>query len=359
MTTPRVRARPRAASVQPQPGMLLFRPIRESDLPGLVSLAQSIAGGLTTLPANEEFLRDRIADSLRAFATRVKKPGGEFYLFVLEDTVTGDLVGTSGLAARVGGYEPFYSYEIRQERYEHAPLKIEKHIAVLHLKEVHRGPTEICSLYLRPDYRRAGIGRLLSLARFLFVGAFPTRFDDTVVAELRGRLDEQGQSPFWEAVGRQFFAFDFYAADFLSGLGEKGFIADLMPEHPIYVPLLPPAAQAVIGQVHTSTEPALNLLLAEGFVRTPEVDIFDAGPQLRAATKEIRTIRSMRSGRVKAVDLSPGAGPTQLLARTTPDFAACLGSVLEAGDGNLTIDSAAAAALNLAPGDRAICAPLR
>jgi len=339
--------------------MLLLRSIRESDLPGLVALASSIAGGLTTLPANEEFLRDRIADSLRGFATRVKKPGGEYYLFVLEDTATGEIVGTSGLAARVGGYEPFYSYEIRTERYEHAPLKIEKQIPVLHLKEVHRGPSEICSLYLRPDHRRAGAGRLLSLARFLFVGAFPVRFDDTIIAELRGRLDEHGRSPFWEAVGRQFFEFDFYAADFLSGLGDKGFIADLMPDHPIYIPLLPPAVQAVIGQVHANTEPALNLLLAEGFERTNEVDIFDAGPLLRAPTKNIRTIRTMRTARLQAAAPSSGPGRPCLLARPTPDFCAGLGAVTELTDGTVTTDRATADALGLQAGDTVVYAPLR
>ncbi len=339
--------------------MLLLRPIRESDLAGLVALAASIDGGLTTLPANEEFLRDRIADSLRAFATRVKKPGGECYLFVLEDTATRELVGTSGLAARVGGYEPFYSYEIRTERYEHAPLKIEKQISVLHLKELHRGPSEICSLYLRPDYRRAGAGRLLSLARFLFVGAFPTRFDDSIIAELRGRLDESGRSPFWEAVGRQFFEFDFYAADFLSGLGDKGFIADLMPDHPIYVPLLPLAVQAVIGQVHTSTEPALNLLLAQGFTRTNEVDIFDAGPLLRTATKDIRTIRTMRTARLGDADAAAITGNRHLLARTAADFCACLGTLSEQADGTVSLDRESAAALALQPGDTVTFAPLR
>lgn len=339
--------------------MLLLRPVRESDLPGLVALASSIAGGLTTLPANEEFLRDRIDASLRAFATRVKKPGGEYYLFVLEDTATGELVGTSGLAACVGGYEPFYSYEIRTERYEHAPLKIEKQVAVLHLKAVHRGPSEICSLYLRPDHRRAGAGRLLSLARFLFVGAFPARFDATIIAELRGRLDEQGRSPFWEAVGRQFFEFDFYAADFLSGLGDKGFIADLMPDHPIYIPLLPPAVQAVIGQVHHNTEPALRLLLAEGFEPTNEVDIFDAGPLLRAATKNIRTIRAMGTARWQPAEAPAPPGQPHLLARTAPDFRACLGPLAEQPDGTVALDRHTAATLGLAAGDTVTYAPLR
>jgi arginine N-succinyltransferase len=275
--------------------MHVLRPIRESDLPGLVALARGIAGGLTTLPPDESFLRDRIDDSLRAFSPTIKKPGAETYLFVLEDLAQGRIVGTSGIVARVGGYEPFYSYELRAERHDHAPLQIHREVGVLHLKQLHRGPTEIGSLYLHPDHRRGGLGRLLSLARFLFLGAFPQRFDRTVIAELRGYLDQRGLSPFWEAVGRPFFGHDFYTADVLSGLGNKAFIADLMPRHPIYVPLLAPEVQAVIGKVHHDTVPARALLLAEGFEPTAEVDIFDAGPQLRATAAELRTVRTQRS----------------------------------------------------------------
>src|SRR5882724_6628520 len=256
--------------------MFVLRPVRETDLPKLIELARSISGGLTTLPANEAFLEERIDDSSRAFNPKIKKPGGEYYLFILEDISNGDIVGTAGIASRVGGFDPFYSYEIRPEKFVHVPLKIAKDIPVLHLKATHRGPSEICSLFLRADCRRGGLGRLLSLARFVFMRCFPKRFDQTVIAELRGYLDQENKSPFWESVGRHFFEHDFYHADGLSGLGNKEFIADLMPKYPIYIPLLPVSVQAVIGRVHYETVPALNLLLAEGFVQTTEVDIFDA-----------------------------------------------------------------------------------
>src|SRR4051812_23204367 len=263
--------------------MFILRPACETDLPKLIELARSIIGGVTTLPVNEAFLEERIDDSSRAFSPKIKKPGGEYYLFVLENMGNGEIVGTSAIASRVGGFDPFYSYEIRAEKFVHAPLKIAKEIAVLHLKATHRGPSELCSLFLRADCRRGGLGRLLSLARLVFMRGFPKRFDPIVIAELRGYLDQENKSPFWEWVGRHFFEHDFYQADGLSGLGNKEFIADLMPKHPIYVPLLPPSVQAVIGRVHHEAVPALNLLLGEGFVQTTEVDIFDAGPLVRAA----------------------------------------------------------------------------
>jgi arginine N-succinyltransferase len=338
--------------------MFVLRPIRESDLAALIALARSTGGGLTTLPPDAAVLEDRVHASLRAFHPRVRKPGGESYLFVLEDSATGEVVGTSGIASCVGGFDPWYSYELRSERFVHHPLKIEKEIATLHLKESHRGPSEVCSLFLRSDRRRDGNGRLLSLARFLFIGAFRPRFTDTIIAELRGYIDHTGRSPFWEAVGRPFFDFDFYRADVLSGLGEKEFIADLMPDHPIYVPLLPPEVQAVIGRVHHDTEPALALLRAEGFAPTNEVDIFDAGPLVQAEVAAVRTIRQARTAPVREIVATATADPTHLLANGALDFRACVGSVNPCGDG-VALARPLAEALQLGVGDTLQFSPLR
>ncbi len=338
--------------------MFIIRPVRENDLPVLVQLASSIGGGLTTLPPNEDVLGDRIADSLRAFSPRVKRPGGEYYLLVLEDSTTGEIVGTSGIASRVGGFEPWYGYEIRGEKFAHEPLKIEKEIATLHLKKEHRGPSEVCSLFLRADCRKGGNGRLLSLARFLFIAAFRARFTDTVVAEMRGYTDDNGHSPFWDAVGQIFFETDFYRADLLSGLGDKEFIAALMPKHPIYVPLLPKEVQAVIGRVHRDTEPALALLRAEGFADTNEVDIFDAGPLVQAQTDDIRTLRESKSAVVVALLSEVHHASTHLISNASLDFRACLGAVFEHANG-IAIPEACAQALGVKAGDQVSYSPLK
>lgn len=339
--------------------MHVLRPIRENDLPKLVALAGSISGGLTTLPQDAAFLEGKIDDSLRAFRPRIKTPGAEHYLFALEDTATGELAGTAGLVARVGGFDPFYSYEIRRERITHAPLGISREIEVLHLKTDHKGPAEACSLFLRADRRHGGLGRLLSLGRFLFLAAFPRRFDAEIIAELRGYIDDAGKSPFWESVGRHFFEKDFYTADFLSGLGHKDFIHDLMPRHPIYRALLPPTVHAVIGRVHRDTEPALRLLAAEGFAPTGEVDIFDAGPMVRAAVTNIRTVRLAAAATVRALAGDAAAAPTHLLANPSLDFRATLGAIAAHDDGSVSLAAPLAAALQLEPGGQLLHAPLR
>jgi len=85
---------------------------------------------------------------------------------------------------------------------------------------------------------------------------------------------------------------DFTEADYLIGIGKKDFVADLMPKLPIYVNLLSKEAQAVIGNVHDKTIPALKLLEKEGFVFRDYVDIFDAGPGVECDLQNIASIRN-------------------------------------------------------------------
>ncbi|MDQ7049279.1 MAG: arginine N-succinyltransferase [Enterobacterales bacterium] len=48
---------------------------------------------------------------------------------------------------------------------------------------------------------------------------------------------------FWAWLEENFFSIDFPTADYLTGTGNKVFIAELMPKHPIYVSLLSNEAQ--------------------------------------------------------------------------------------------------------------------
>ena len=111
----------------------------------------------------------------------------------------------------------------------------------LFLANDHTGHTELCSLFLDQAYRHGKNGALLAKSRLLFIAEFAERFAPKVIAELRGRLDADGTSPFWEGLGRHFFAMEYSTADYLTGIGQKSFIAELMPKHPVYVNLLPDA----------------------------------------------------------------------------------------------------------------------
>src|SRR5258707_8803007 len=147
--------------------MLVFRPITLEDLPQLGELASAAGIGLTTLPKDPQLLENRILESRRSFERLAvsskaaekagalggaERPGGEIYLFVLEDLHTGKIVGTSAIVSKVGGFEPFYAYKIETTVHESDTLNVRKEIKFLKLVTEHNGPCEIGSLFLAPEY---------------------------------------------------------------------------------------------------------------------------------------------------------------------------------------------------------------
>ncbi len=338
--------------------MIFIRPVDISDLGPLSALADQTLFGLTTLPRDRELLRERIHESRRSFESNTKKPRGETYLFVMEDRRTGRVVGTSGIDAKVGGFEPFYAYQIETTMHESKVLNIRKEIRMLHLLQEHSGPSEIGSLFLSPEYRQRGNGRLLSLFRFIFMAEFRERFESQVIAEMRGVVDENGGSPFWEALGRHFFDVDFPRANYLS-MKDKRFIAELMPIHPIYIDLLPEEAQAVIGEVHPNTRPALRMLQKEGFQFSGMVDIFEGGPIMSSPLENIRTVRERARTTVTEITNEDVPSDELLLTNADPDFRACVGSIAFVPDGGARINKTTAEALLLKAGDEMCFSPLR
>lgn len=312
------------------------RPARLGDLEPLLDVARAVRGGLSSLPADAERLGELVELSTDSFGRQISEPGGEHYLFVVEEE--GNLLGAAALIARVGGYDPFYTYEARTEHFSHPPLGVEKDMTVLHLKKEHKGPSELAGLTLVPYARARGLGRLLSLSRLLYIAMNPQRFDTRIIAEHRGLRDGLGRSPFWDWVGQRFFEREFAEVHFLCGLGHKEFIADLMPSYPIYVDLLPSEVAASIGECRRELHPARELLEREGFRPSGEVDIFEAGPILEADVASLRTVSAARTGRLG--ERGQDVGPRQLVAVSGPEFRCCAAPVtaLESGGVGLSPD---------------------
>ncbi len=316
----------------------------------MLALANMTGVGLTTLPKDRKLLAARIRDSVRSFEKNPDKPGGETYLFVMEDLSTKQIVGACGIVSKVGGFQPFYGYRIEMHLFESKQIDVRHEVPILVLHEDHDGPCEIGSLFLHPDWRRDGNGRLLQLVRFLFMAEYPGWFESTVVSEIRG-VEENGESPFWNAIGRHFFGIDFAQADRLSVINKK-FIADLMPDEPIYIPLLPENAQDVIGQPHAQSAPAVRNLAAEGFRFADIVDIFDAGPMWSCARDQIRTVRESRRYTIAAIVEHAIDSATYIVSNVAGDakFRAAAGSV-GTRDKGLTIDREMAHAIDVNVGD--------
>ena len=274
--------------------MMLIRPIASADLPSLMQLIKATGVGLTSLPSNEAALSLRVEASNASFAGTAQK-ADELFLFVLEDTLTKCVVGTCGLATAVGLRQAWYSYRVGLAVHASQELNVFTQTQTLFLSNDHTGHSELCSLFLAPEYRRDRNGNLLSKSRFLFLAQHRARFSKKLIAELRGLSDEKGQSPFWDSLGRRFFSMEFSQADYLTGIGKKSFVAELMPKHPLYTSFLSPEAQAAIGQTHPQTLPARRMLEGEGFRYEGYVDIFDAGPTVECDVEDVSAVAYSRS----------------------------------------------------------------
>ncbi|NVK56345.1 MAG: arginine N-succinyltransferase [Alteromonadaceae bacterium] len=342
--------------------MYIIRPIKLSDYDSLHAVAEESGIGFTSLPVNEALLKRKINKSIEAFNRDVSAPGNESYLFVMEDVITGEVVGTTGIEAAVGTDDAFYHYHLGKVVHASRELNIHNTVEILTFCNDYTGVSEICTLFLRENARKGVNGRFLSKVRFLFMEEHRERFAEIVIAEMRGVSDENGRSPFWEWLEAHFFSMDFPTADYLTGIGNKVFIAELMPKYPIYVNLLSQQAQNVIGKVHQKTEPALRLLQEEGFSCRGYVDIFDAGPTVEARLSHINTAQRSRHVNVHIDDQSAAQeGELSYMINTKiKDFRAVVADVsFDETTGLAVISHKAAAALNIEQGDAIRYAPVK
>ena len=333
--------------------MNIIRPIRLADLDALVDMARTAGAGFTSLPPIPEFLRQKIELSLKSFDAEVKQAGHERYLFVLEENASGTIGGCCAVEAACGLDEPFYNYSVGLSVHASRELKVYNRHPTLYLSNDYTGTSVLCSLYLRPEFREGGAGRLLSKSRFLFMATHARRFAEKVIAEMRGVSNEHGHSPFWEGLGRHFFSLEYSEAEHIVGQGNKAIIAELMPRHPIYTVLLSREAQAVMGKVHPQTAPALHLLEQEGFRYQGYIDIFDGGPTVEAPLAEIRSIKRSRvaPAKLSAASKASGFSATCLVANTQLHNYRCALAELAPGGQTVEISSDLAQALLIREGD--------
>lgn len=337
------------------PCRYVLRRCTSGDLPALLAFAAASPPGLTTLPNDRDALARRLERSLQSFQTE-DVSGEEIYLFALEDVQAGRVVGTSGIAARAGFSDRFYSYrnEFVVQRSEALDATIRVH--TLHLCHHLTGVTLLTSFYVHPDYRDTVAPQLLSRARLLFIQQHADRFSDRIAAESPGLADEHGQCPFWDAVGRRFFGMDYAEMERLAGGRSKAFIADLMPPSPIYVPLLPDDAQWAIGQLHPESELPFSILLDEGFDADTYVDVFDGGPTVQERLAMLKTV-----SRSRLLRATPGAaqarGPHLVTNTGLAGFRAIVAATSAASE-PLALDAADLARLQVAHGATLWASPL-
>lgn len=333
-----------------------IRPIARGDLDGLQVLAQQAGVGFTSLPDNREFLASKIELAVSAFEQRTAQ-NHRLYFFVLEDDASGELAGCCAIEGEIGHEVPFYHYRLGTLAHSSVQLDLHRTIDTLFLSSDHTGNAEVCSLFLRPEFRGKALkhlrnGALLSKTRWLFIAQFRDQFPGKVLAEMRGMFDDNNRSPFWESLGKHFFPMDFDEADRLTGLGQKSFIGELMPKFPIYTTFMSEEARACIGQVHRDTRPALEMLSKEGLRWEGFIDIFDGGPTVEAYIDDVRAVRDSHLYAVKVSATAGNESVSRWLAATTTmqSFKACwIGRGPQ--DDVITLSEAEAQRLGVVSGD--------
>jgi arginine N-succinyltransferase len=326
----------------------VIRAATPEDLQAIYEMAKLTGGGFTNLPADRKSLEGKIERSTECFARAEDDLRDELFVLVLENTETGEIRGTCQLLTQVGQKWPFYSYRLSTLTQHSAELGRTFRAEILSLVTDLEGSSEVGGLFLHPNERAGGLGMLLARSRYLFIGLHRARFADRILAELRGIIDDAGDSPFWDSIAGRFFGMSFDEADTFNALHGNQFIADLMPKHPVYVAMLSDSARHVLGRPNVSGRAAMRMLENEGFAHENYVDIFDGGPTMTARTDQVHSIRNARDARVAAL----GEGSTTSLVATgrLADFRCAYGKVTDGAEG-VTLDPATAEVLRVGSGD--------
>lgn len=340
--------------------MFVVRPVEVTDIDALEKLSAGVMPGVHTLPKTRDKIAAAIEHSIASFAAHVDIPSEESYIFVLEQQSGGDIVGTAAIFASAGSNGTYFSFRNDVIQQVSRDLNISHSVHALTLCSELTAYSQLSGFYLN---NRASAGLeagLLSRARLLFAVLAPHRFGDRFFVPLAGVTDADGRSPFWEALGRKFFKMDFLDAEkVIGGARNRTLIVELMPHYPVYVPLLPGDAQAVMGQIHADGELAFNLLTEEGFEADDYIDIFDGGPILQAHKNTLRSFSGSMLRRVAHAE--PGNSSDLMVtyavaASSERNFRAVTVACPAADSGDsVNLPQDVQDALMVAPGDNVIC----
>lgn len=330
--------------------MLVVRAARSADHEAFIKLARAAGPGFTSMALEDDALNAKLVNSEKAFDGKLSDPGDCAYQLMLEDSETGEVLGTSAIKAMVGVKKPYFDFKIFTFAQSSKEADRRFDMDAMMLVNDFAGSTEVGSLFVRDGLRGTGAGSLVAKSRYMLVASARERFGSRILSELRGVVDDKGDSIFFEHVTRPFFHMSFEEADRLSAATDNQFILDLMPQHLIYVDLLPRAAREVIGMTHPHGVNALRMLEAEGLRYERYVDIFDAGPLVSCGMDEVATIRDSRMLTLGA-DGPAGDGQRMLVSNDRNQDFRCVYTQAQATGDALHLNDEARRALDVTQGE--------
>ncbi len=339
--------------------MLLYRPIQADDLDDLIDLATRHDS--MNLPNDPAFLVDRIAQSEASFSGRIEDWTERIYMFAAELVESRTVVGTSLILAKHGSPSvPFYWLQVSRE--ERSSEALGKHFVheKLQLRSTTDGPTEIGGLILDPRHRgRDQAGKCLSTVRFAYMATFPEHFEREVVADIVSVPVGEDHITLWDVFGARFTGVSYREADHLSAR-DKSFIADLMPQDPVYTTFFPESVRAQLGRPADEARAAVKILEKLGFTYLNQIDPFDGGPYYGASRDAISCVRDRRELVLPSALPGDEAGaegePFLVSAMGAHGFRATLARCDERGTPQL--DASLRERLGVEPGDSLLVTPL-
>lgn len=337
----------------------LVRPVAPEDADGLKRIAADALPSVSTIPRTHAAIARAIERSVTSFAETVDVPGDEYYMLVLEDG-DGRLCGLAAVAATAGADGTFFAFRNDVIHQVSRDLGVSNSIHALTLCSDLTGYSQLLSFYVADPARSRYTAELLSRARLLLAVTAPERFSERFTVSLAGMTDAQRCSHFWDALGRQFFGMDYLAAEkAVEGARNRTLIVELMPHYPVYVPLLPGEAQAVMGQLHPEAVLPFEILTREGFEADQYIDIFDGGPILQARRTGLRTVFGSAQLKVAATPLVE-IGTRMLVAAYTEGRYRCVlaDAVCNRAAFTIALSQAACRRLDVTAGDPVFCVAL-
>lgn len=340
--------------------MFIVRPAKTSDIAALLELASGVTQGVHTMAKTRAGIESAVEQSLRSFASQIDMPGEETYLFVLEDSGNQSLVGSAAIAATAGSNGTFFSFRNDVIQQVSRDLNISHSVHALTLCADLTSYSQLLSFFVHRSHHDLPQAELLSRARLMYAALAPERFSDHFFVSLAGYTDQNGHSPFWEALGRKFFQMDFLEAErMVDGARNRTLIVELMPHYPVYVPLLPGDAQAAMGQVHDESEVPFEILSKEGFAADEFIDIFDGGPILQASRSELNSFAHGLKLQVELRQTDSSEQTVPCLVATAGTFRAIMVQSVPLEYGHrLLLNAQEMQALQISTGDSVLCVPL-
>jgi arginine N-succinyltransferase len=203
------------------------------------------------------------------------------------DGKPGTAMGCIRIRRNIGQDLPRYWYHLGCVVHAAPELGLFHKQRTLLLGNDHTGATELDCIAVNRAQLDAAQSSMLTtllvrgamlLLRQESAGQKNTSAPSKIIVSVPGVVDERGQSPFWQGLGRHFYPGDVASAQAKFGELWLVHVAALLPRHPLIASLLTTQAQQAIAGVQPDATNLCRVLTELGLREGEHVNVYDAGP---------------------------------------------------------------------------------